>query len=275
MGTRVHTFEALSRSRQASSDWRSAVRSDRVEPSRHTIPQVPASAPGLGHDFSLVRVHSEFAPTTTVVSIPVLGQEDEKVEAPDGGPGPLAGPAPGPSSGGDACSAPGSMTKVTSGPFQGRYSVDDYYPDLVGRGFWSGGATAGTFDTGRRVGAKVQLFGTIPSPCEPSKFSLAQSVTRTRDRINGVTDPTEGQTFDDIAKSGRDASKAPFRRDWLGGGYNISMADPPSIGYGATTNAEWDRDFVTSLIGPGGRQSVNWSLSIRIANGSVTRKTVS
>jgi hypothetical protein len=167
------------------------------------------------------------------------------------------------------------MTKVTSGPFRGGYSLDDYYPDLVGQGYWSDGAKAGIFDTGSRVGAKVQLFGTIPFPWNPLKFSLAQRVTRTRDRIDGVTDPTEGQSFDDIAKSGRDASKSPFRRDWLGGGYNISMADPPGIGYGATTNAEWDRDFVTSLIGPGGRQSVAWSLSIRVKNGSVTTKTVS
>ena len=163
--------------------------------------------------------------------------------------------------------------KVTSGPFKGGLSLDDYYPDLVGRGFWSGGATAGTFDTGSRVGGKVQLVGTIPTTCDPTKFSLAQSVTRTRDRINGVTDPTEGQTLDDIAKSGRNASTTPFRQEFPG--YSISMAEPPSIGYGPTTDAEWDRDFVTSLIGPGGRKSVSWSLSIRVAKGAVTKKTVS
>ena len=120
----------------------------------------------------------------------------------------------------------------------------------------------------------------IPSPCEPSQYTLAQSVTRTRDRINGVTNPTEGQTLDDLAKSGRHFATAPFRQEFLGGGtaplgYVISMADPPSIGYGPATNAEWDRDFVTSLIGPAGRQSVSWSLSVRIENGVVKRNTLS
>ena len=95
-----------------------------------------------------------------------------------------------------------------------------------------------------------------------------------------MTNPTEGQTLDDLAKSGRNAAAAPFRQGFLGGGdaplgYVISMADPPSIGYGPTTNAEWDRDFVTSLIGPAGRQSVSWSLSIRVVKGSVTRNSLS
>ncbi|WP_173085976.1 hypothetical protein [Phytohabitans rumicis] len=262
----MYAFDTSSRSRKAANTWQPAGRSSApvaVWPGRRP------ESPGAGHDLSRFAVLDPGE-----ASIPVLGQDDEKVEAPDAGLGPVLAQAP--AAGGDACAAPTSMTKVVSGSFQGGFSLDDYYPDLVGKGYWGGGAgTAGTFDTGRRVGAKVQLFGTISGPCDSSKFSLAQSVTRTRDRINGVTDPTEGQTFDDIAKSGRDASRAPFRQEWLGGGLNISMADPPSIGYGATTNAEWDRDFVTSLIGPGGRQSVSWSLSIRVTSGSVTRKTVS
>jgi len=173
-----------------------------------------------------------------------------------------------------SCDEPLSMTKVTSGTFQGGLTMGSYYPDLGG-GFWQDGGTAGTFDTGTRAGSKAQLYGTIPSPCRPELFSLAQTVTRRRSRIDGVTDPTEGQTFDDIAKSGRDASRPPFRQDWLGGGYNISMADPPSIGYSSTTNADYDRDFVTSLIGPGGRKSVSWSISVRIVNGKVTQNTIS
>lgn len=105
-------------------------------------------------------------------------------------------------------------------------------------------------------------------------------MTRTRDRINGVTDPTEGQTLDDVEKSGRNASLAPFHQGFVGGGgpplgYIISMADPPSIGYGPGTNAEWDRDFTTSLIGPSGQKSVSWSLSIRVVNGVVTRNSLS
>ncbi len=172
------------------------------------------------------------------------------------------------------------MGKTVSGTFLGGLTMDNYYPDLKGGGYYSHPGTGGTFDTGSRVGGVAQLFGVIPSPCVPAQFSLAQSVTRTRDRIDGVTNPTEGQTFDDIAKSGRNASVAPFRQDFLGGGtaplgYLISMADPPSISYGASTNAEWDRDFVTSLIGPAGKQSVSWSLSIRVVNGRVTSKALS
>ena len=33
---------------------------------------------------------------------------------------------------------------------------------------------------------------------------------------------------------------------------------------------EWDRNFTTSLIGPGGKQSIDWSVSIRVVNGKVT-----
>jgi hypothetical protein len=180
----------------------------------------------------------------------------------------------------DDCGQPRSMGNTISGGFLGGVTLDDYYPDLTGRGFWQHPGTGGTFDTGARVGGVVQLFGVIPSPCDPSRYTLAQSVTYTRKRMDGATDPNEGRTFDDIRKSGRNAAAAPFRQDFLGGGaaplgYLISMADPPSMGYGPTTNAEFDRDFVTSLVGPAGQQSVNWSLSIRIANGVVTRNSLS
>jgi len=273
----MRVFDRGTRPSQVQSPLHPAAHSDRRVPDRDTLPsELPVSAPDCGHDFGRLRVYPEPSRAPATSSIPVLGEDEDKVEAPNGGTGPVLAPAPAPAApAGDACSTPLSMNKVTSGPFQNGLSLDDYYPDLVGRGYWSGGATAGTFDTGSRVGGKAQLFGTISGPCDPARFSLAQSVTRTRDRINGVTDPTEGQTFDDIAKSGRDASRAPFRQDWLGGGYNISMADPPSIGYRPTTNAEWDRSFTTSLIGPGGRRSVNWSLSIRVVNGAVTRRAIS
>jgi hypothetical protein len=104
---------------------------------------------------------------------------------------------------------------------------------------------------------------------------LEQTVTRTRYRINGVVHVEEGKTFDDIAKSRLDASRPPFRQEFLGGGtaplgYIISMADPPSTGYNSTSNIEHDRDFVTSLVGPSGRQSVTWSLSTRISGGAAT-----
>jgi hypothetical protein len=152
----------------------------------------------------------------------------------------------------------------------------DYYPDLAGKGYWDHGGTAGPFDTGARVGANAQLVAEIHIPCDPARFSLAQTVTYVKTIRDGVHHPDEGKTMDDIAKSGRDASKAPFRQEFMGtAGWAISMADPPSVTYGPSSNIEWDRSFVTSLVGPGGRSDVNWSTSIRVVNGSVTRNTIS
>ncbi len=104
--------------------------------------------------------------------------------------------------------------------------------------------------------------------------------TAIRVRVNGVADPLEGTTFDDLARSRRAVQSFPFRQEFLGGGaaplgYIISMLDPPSMPYNAaTTSGEFDVSFVTSLIGPSGQQSVSWSISVRIANGAVTSNTV-
>jgi hypothetical protein len=172
------------------------------------------------------------------------------------------------------------MHKLTSGAFLGGLTMDSYYPGLAGSGAYAHPGTGGVFDTGSRAGANIQLYGVIPSPCLPDQFHLEQTITRARHRINGVVQREEGQTFDDIAKSGQDAAHAPFRQEFLGGGtaplgYIISMADPPSTGYNATSNIEHDRNFVTSLAGPRGRQSISWSLSTRIAGGTVTRNVLS
>jgi hypothetical protein len=205
------------------------------------------------------------------IEIPSLEESEESDEQPVGGGTSPAGPTVVMA---ESCGQPRNMNKITSGALLGGLTINSYYPDLKSRGYPS---TAGPFDTGSRAGANVQLCGVIPSPCLPSQFHLEQTVTRTRDRVNGVIDSTEGQTFDDIAKSGRDSSNAPFRQEFLGGGraplgYIISMADPPSIAYNSTSrsNVEWDRNFVTSLVGPSGRQSVSWSLSIRVSGGAVT-----
>jgi hypothetical protein len=169
------------------------------------------------------------------------------------------------------------MGKVTSGSFLNGLSANNYFPDLAYRGY---PANAGPFNLGNRAGSSVQLNGVIPSPCEPSRFSLGQTATVTRLRINGVTDALEGTTFDDTARSGRDIAHPPFRQEFLGGGaaplgYVISFCDVPSVPYGpATTSAEFDARFVAFLAGPGGRQSVNWSISVRVAGGSVTSNTV-
>jgi hypothetical protein len=210
------------------------------------------------------------------VSIPIVDGEDDFVDQPtssasDAGVAPAAPAAP-------TCGTPISMSAVISGSFQGGLSMDDYYPDLAGRGYWDHGSTGGAFDTGTRAGANAQLIGAIQQiPCDPAAFSLAQTVKYVRTRRDGVRHPDEGKTMDDIAKSGRDASKPPFRQEFSAGAntWAISMADPPSVSYGPSSNIEWDRSFVTSLVGPGGRKDVNWSTSIRIVNGSVTRNTIS
>ena len=172
------------------------------------------------------------------------------------------------------CGQPDSMSAITSGAFMGGKSMGDYYPDLSGRGYWDHGGAAGPFDTGHRAGANVQLVGTIAASCDPRNFQFAQTVKYKRLILDGVHDPAEGTTVDDIAKSGRDFSLAPARQVWAGPMQFVSMADPPSLLYDGITTAEWDREFVTSLVGPSGRRSVTWSTSIRVAAGAVTKNSV-
>lgn len=232
----------------------------------------------FGHDFSRIRaVQATDASTrpAALVSLPRLGADETTIfvnqPPPGGGRAPGAPPA---APTGDSCAKPFDMVKVTSGPFQGGYTMDDYFPQHKGKGLWSHPGTAGPFDTGSRAGSNVQLYGTFPSPCRPEMFSLAQTVTHDKAVFNGVRDSDEGKTTDDIADAKLDATGPPFRREWLGGGFNVSIADPPSLLYSAVSNAEWDRTFVTSLAGPGGRASVTWRTSIRVVNGKLTRNTV-
>jgi hypothetical protein len=170
------------------------------------------------------------------------------------------------------------MFALTSGSFRAGLGLSSYFPDLVGSGYWSSDTVAGPFDTGTRVGASAQLIGFVPSPCLPSQYRLAQTVTYVRTVRNGVHHPDEGKTMDDIAKSGRDASRPPLRQQFLdtdgAEGLAISLADPPAVVYRPGDNIEWDRSFVSSLIGPSGRVSANWSTSIRVVNGRVTRNTI-
>lgn len=230
---------------------------------------------GLSHDFSRIPVNA-VARSVSHGDIPVLGQSDEIIDQPAGDSTTSGAPTHGSS---ESCGQPRSMHKVTSGTFLGGLTMDSYYPDLAGGGTYDHPGTGGTFDTGSRAGANVQLYGVIPSPCLPSEFHLEQTVTRARFRVNGVVHPEEGRTFDDLAKSRRDTSRPPFRQEFLGGGtaplgYIISMADPPSTGYSSTSDIEHDRDFVTSLVGPSGRESISWSLSTRISAGAVTRNVL-
>ena len=180
----------------------------------------------------------------------------------------------------------GPMIKVTSGKLHGKIpgghdlTMVDYFPDLVTKGYLHDARNAGPFNTGKHVGANVQLYGTIPSVCRPELFSLRQVLTYTVDKVDGVSTAREGTSKSDITESGRDPSKAPFRQDWLDDeGYDISMADLPSYGervgtFSSGTNIEFVKDFVTSLAGSAGETSVNWSYRLKIVGGKVIENEV-
>jgi hypothetical protein len=223
------------------------------------------------------------SPDDEIVDIPPVTRIMRDGDGGDGGGGDGGGGG-GDGGGGDGggatpatigCDVPLSMTKVTSGSFQGGLSMEKYYPGFAAEGLWQHGGSAGPFNTGSQVGSNVQLFGTVPSPCKPDQYHLAQTVTYTKAIFNGAHHPKEGVVQDDMAKSGGDYDHAPARQDFLGNGYNISMADPPGINFNGGSNIEFDRSFTTSLVGPGGQVSVSWSTSIKIENGTVTTNTVS
>ncbi|HET7328224.1 MAG TPA: hypothetical protein VFJ14_13170 [Nocardioidaceae bacterium] len=179
----------------------------------------------------------------------------------------------------DACTVPATMRKVISGRFEGGKTLDDYFPDLAGTDTWGSNNTAGPFDNGVRAGSSVQLIGEYPSVCLSggTPFALGQTVTIKRLRGDGrkIMDrgrPLEGQTLDDIRRSGRDASRAPFRQEF---GFAVSMADPISgAPYSAFGRYEFSADLRTSLTGPGGGRSVDWGVTVESSGGAVTKNTV-
>jgi hypothetical protein len=84
--------------------------------------------------------------------------------------------------------------------------------------------------------------------------------------------PLEGQTIDDIKRSGRDQSKPPFRQEF---GFAVSMADPISgIPYNTLTSYEWEVNLTTSLTGKGGSKAVNWGVTVEASGGKVTKNEV-
>ncbi len=248
----------------------------------HRAPQATDDLAGDTFGFGRLRIipirarNSPTMPTAT-------GAEQDIFQPPGIGSGSAA--TIGPSGGGaqvvsDSCDQPRSMNKIVSGSFLGGLKMDDYFPDLSGTGLWDHADTGGPFDTGTQAGGNAQLFGVIPSPCKPSRFRLQQTAHPVRFRVGGVKQPLEGKMFDDLARSGRDFSGPPSRREFLGGGdaplgFIISMADPPSVNYSpARPEVERDTDFVSSLVGPGGRQSVKWSQSVRVSKGAITVNTL-
>lgn len=177
------------------------------------------------------------------------------------------------------CDRPEGMFKVTSGQFVAGKTLDDYFPDLIGTNTWGSNNTAGPFDNGFRAGSSVQLYANLPIPCatSASPTTLGQTVTIVRMRANGaqVTEggvPLEGQTINDIARSGRDSSQAPFRQTWLGA---ISMADPISgIPYNSLASYDFEANLTSSLTAAGGTVSVDWGVTVQAAAGRVTRNEV-
>lgn len=203
-------------------------------------------------------------------------EEPEVVSLPENGGGGGGGGGSGRILGGGQCDAPLLMRRVISGPFKHGLTMDDYYPTLSGHDYWAHAGSGGPFRTSKYAGSNVQLIGLIPSSCDPRDFRLKQNVEFAVNRVNGVVHPLEGKTIDDIANARQDASHPPFRqekRDALG--THISMADGPAALFRGQANLELDRNFETSLVGPGGSQSVTWSQSIRFVNGKVTRNEVS
>lgn len=178
--------------------------------------------------------------------------------------------------GGDSCASPREFRKVTSGQFEGGKTLDDYYPDLVGKGYWDTNNTAGKFDTGSRVGAALQFVGTYFSPCsgDGSQFTFSQSTTIVRARADGKKlmengKPFEGQTIDDIKRSRRDQSKAPFRQIF---DFAVSIPDAISgIPYASLKSYEFQVTSTVTLTGSGGSKSVDWGLNTEAAAGKVTK----
>ena len=77
--------------------------------------------------------------------------------------------------------------------------------------------------------------------------------------------PLEGRTLDDVARSGRDASKAPFRQEF---DFAVSMADPIlGTPYSMFKTYEMNVSLTSSLTGPGGAKSVGWGFTVEGSGG--------
>jgi hypothetical protein len=178
--------------------------------------------------------------------------------------------------GATTCDNPTTMRKVTSGKFEGSKTLDDYYPDLVGKGFWDKNDAAGPFDNGTRAGSALQFIGEYPSPCagNGSQFTFSQATTIVRARADGKKlmeggKPFEGQTIDDIKRSGRDQSKAPFRQTF---DFAVSIPDAISgIPYSTLKTYEFDVKSTVKLSGVGGAKSVDWGIVTEAKGGKVTK----
>lgn len=169
----------------------------------------------------------------------------------------------------DECGAPISMKKNTKEHFKGGKRMEDYYGHPA-NGQWAHGDTAGPFVTNQYVGSNVQLIGTVRSACDPKKFVITQTVTFAKYRVNGQKRMEEGTTNPEPL--------VPFRQEWVGNppGLNISSADGPSVDYktNVASGLELERKFTTTISGPSGKESVDWSTSIVVKDGKITTNKI-
>lgn len=165
------------------------------------------------------------------------------------------------------CCCVESVDAVLGGSFQGGLSLTDYYPDLIGSDILSDRPNvAGPFISTTRVGGKMQMVSTVSG--KGSKCSVSQHLWVEVEIIAGKKTGRDHQNFDDIAASGRDATKPPFRQ-YLND--NPSMADPPSMPNGPNTFAT---KWFTTCVGSGGpgagktcknkKCCVKWKFEVRI-----------
>ncbi len=179
----------------------------------------------------------------------------------------------------DDCDTPGSFRKVTSGKFEGGKTLDDYFPDIVGTKSWGSKDTAGPFDNGFRAGSALQFIATYQMLCVAggSAYTFDQQIAIARMRGDGKKlmengKALEGQTINDVARSGRDQSKAPFRQEWLN---VISMADPISgAPYTSFNDYEFEATATTKVTGAGGSLSVTWTVKVESKAKKITTNTL-
>ena len=167
-----------------------------------------------------------------------------------------------------------TMRKVISGSLEGGKKVSDYYPDLAGTKSWGGDTSAGTFDNQTRAGSVVQLIGEIPAGSNPADFTFKQNITVTSLKIDGKPHALEGQSLDDIARSGRNQAAAPFRQTWSN---KVSMCDPISgVPYNNLKTYDFAANAITSIVHKNGAtKTVSWSIKVKAAAGKVSENTVS
>jgi hypothetical protein len=124
---------------------------------------------------------------------------------------------------------------VVSGTFSGSLSITDYYPFYKKDTRLSPTPNqAGPYTNSDFIGAQIQFVSNISGG--GTKCTFTQFVYFKKLQFGFSPDPRQGTTIDDVAASGQDQAKRPFRQ-FING--NPSFADPPSIPRQAHEKALW------------------------------------